>query len=171
MSAPLDDITKNVMGRINTGQVKMRPKIFFVAGSVLTFSGLTLAFVSSAFLLSILHLSLREGGRMRAYRLETLQELFHWWIPVAATVALITGLWLLRRYEFSYKKSFLWIVLWFALAVVTASTLFVITGAHEMIVERGPMRELVKPWRVEGTGFGQQDSSRNRGIQRGGGVK
>lgn len=171
MSAPLDDITKNVMGRINAGQVKMRPKIYFVAGSMLTFLGLTLAFVSSAFFLSILHLSLREGGRMRAYRLETLQELFHWWIPVAAVLGLLTGLWLLRRYEFSYKKSFLWIVLWFALAVVTASALFVTTGAHEMIVERGPMRELVKPWRGEGAGFGQQDGSRNSEGLRGGGVK
>ena len=164
MSTPLDDITKGVMHRIAAERISMRPRAYFIAGSVLATLGLTLAFVSSTLLLSILHLSLREGGRRLEYRLETLQEMFHWWIPVLALVSLGIGVWLLRRYEFSYKQNFVYVALVFGVAVLAATSLLVVTGVHEALVQRGPMSELVKPWRDEGRGYGQQ-----RGMRDGGG--
>ena len=160
MSPPMkDEITQQVMQRIKAEKIKMRPRIYFVMGSIFGVLGLTTAFISSAFMLSIFHLSLREGGRMHAYKLETLQEMFHWWIPVLAIVGLVTGIWLLRRYEFSYRTNFIWVALFFTLSVIFASATFLYSGAYGAILERGPMHGLVKPWQSEGYGQGQRQHS------------
>ena len=155
MSAPLKDISMDVMQKIESGQVKMRPRWYFVVGSVLALGGLVLSFVSSAFFFSILHLSLREGGRGMQWKLTTLQEMFHWWIPLLALTSLLLGIWLLRRYEFSYRRHFTYVIGSFVLAVLMASSLFVLTGAHETLTHQGPMRDLVKPWQQDKTGFEQ----------------
>lgn len=156
-----EEITDNVMEQIRSRKIKMRPRSYFVFGSILAFVGLTFAFVSSAFMFSILYLSVREGGRMHQYKLETLQELFHWWIPLLAVLGVVVGVWLLQRYEFSYKMNFIWVIAGFLLAVILSSVLFVSSGAYETVLQRGPMHEFVKPWQGEGYGQGQQ-----RGLQK-----
>ena len=54
MSKELKEITSNVMGQIHQGKVKMRPKVYFVMGSLLTFLGLVFFFTTSVFLVGLL---------------------------------------------------------------------------------------------------------------------
>lgn len=156
------DIKEPIMQQIRSGRVTMRPRSYFLIGSVLTFTGLVLTFLSTALLLSILYLSVREGGRVHQYKLETLHELFHWWLPIVALVAFGFGIHLLRRYEFSYRINFAWVTILSLVAVVVASALFVGSGAYETLLQRGPMHDLVKPWQGQRDGKGQQ-----RGLQNG----
>lgn len=149
MSTPLKNLTPAVMERIAAEQIAMRPRWYFVVGSVATMLGLTLAFLSSAFLLSIWHLSLRVGGRGAEWRLDQLTSLFYWWVPALALLALGVGVWLLRRYDFSFRLHFGYVASGFLLAVLFASSLFVLSGAPEILTQRGPLRELVKPWQTE----------------------
>jgi hypothetical protein len=149
------------MNRIHTDKIKMRPRIFFIAGSSLGFLGLVLAIVSSAFLISIIKLSLREGGRLANYKLEVLQSMFHWWIPFGALLSIALGVWLLHQYEFSYKKNFLLVSLGFILAVFIAGIILDVTKFNETILKRGPMSEMVKPWHMENGGMGQRSGPRD----------
>lgn len=170
MQESINDITEQVMGRIHREKIKMRPRIFFIAGSILTFLGLVLSMVSSAFMISILHLSLREGGRMATYKLETLQSLFHWWIPVIAILGMVIGIWLLKYYEFSYKKNFLYVAIGLVLAVIISGFLLDLTKFNETMVKKGNMHDIVKPWQTDGSGLGKQSGPRD-GTGRGSGGK
>ncbi len=155
----MNDITSKVMDRIHTEHIQMKPRAFFVLGSLAAFSGLVLAVVTSAFLISILYFSLRTGGRMVEYKLETLYSLFHWWIPLVAILGLVSGVLLLRRYEFSYKKNFMAIIIGFVLAVMAAGYLLDQIGLPETLSQKGPFRELLQPRPQDGSGYRGGDQS------------
>ncbi len=138
MSEPLNDITKHVMGRIHTEQIKMRPRLYFILGSLATFVGLVMSILASVFLLSLIKLSLRGGGKMAEYKIDELLSHFSWWGPSIALVSLLLGIWLLRQYEFSYKKNFILIVIGFILAIVAASFILDMSGLNEVMLQRGP---------------------------------
>lgn len=140
MSAPLNDITKQVMGRIHTEHIKMRPRWYFVLGSLATFVGLVMSILASVFLLSFIKLSLRGGGKMAEYKMDELLSHFSWWGPIVALVSLLLGIWLLRQYEFSYKKNFALLAIGFVLAVVAASFILDMSGLNEVMLQRGPFR-------------------------------
>jgi hypothetical protein len=140
MSEPLNDITKQVMDRIHTEHIKMRPRWYFVLGSLATFVGLVMSILASVFLLSFIKLSLRGGGRLAEYKMDELLSHFSWWGPVIAIASLLMGIWLLRQYEFSYKKNFALIVIGFVLAIVAASFILDMSGLSEVMLQRGPFR-------------------------------
>ena len=50
MSKKLENITDVVMGRIHQDKVKMRPRAYFILGSLITLAGLVAAVVTSVFL-------------------------------------------------------------------------------------------------------------------------
>lgn len=143
MSEPLNDITKQVMGRIHAEHIKMRPRWYFVLGSLATFIGLVMSILASVFLLSFIKLSLRGGGKMAEYKMGELLSHFSWWGPTIALISLLLGIWLLRQYEFSYKKNFALIAAGFVLAIVTASFILDMSGLSEVMLQRGPFRSTV----------------------------
>jgi len=136
MSEPLNDITKHVMGRIHTEQIKMRPRLYFILGSLATFVGLVMSILASVFLLSFIKLSLHGGGKMAEYKMDELLSHFSWWGPSIALASLLLGIWLLRQYEFSYKKNFILIVIGFILAIVAASFILDMSGLNEVMLQR-----------------------------------
>jgi len=161
------DITSKVMTQIHTEHIQMKPKIYFFLGSLAAFFGLVLAMVTSAFCISIIYFSLRTGGRMLEYKLETLYALFNWWIPLIAIVGLTVGVLLLRRYEFSYKKNFSLVIFSFILAVLVTGYVLDQTGLTETLSQKGPFHELMGPRLHDGAGFraGDQSGSVGKGSQ------
>ncbi len=140
MSEPLNNITKQVMGRIHTEHIKMRPRWYFVLGSLATFVGLVMSILASVFLLSFIKLSMHGSGKMAEYKMDELLSHFSWWGPVIALGSLLLGLWLLRQYEFSYKKNFGLIAIGFVLAIVVASFILDMSGLNEVMLQHGPFR-------------------------------
>lgn len=126
------------MGRIHTEQIKMRPRWYFIIGSLVTFVGLVMSILASIFLLSFIKLSLRGGGIMAEYKMDELLSHFSWWGPSIAITSLLLGIWLLHQYEFSYKKNFILIVIGFILAIVVASFILDMSGLNEVMLQRGP---------------------------------
>lgn len=131
------------MGRIHAEHIKMRPRWYFVLGSLATFVGLVMSILASVFLLSFIKLSLRGGGKMAEYKMDELLSHFSWWGPVIALTSLLLGIWLLRQYEFSYKKNFALIAAGFVLAIVAASFILDMSGLSEVMLQRGPFRSTV----------------------------
>ena len=69
MSKELKNISDDVMSKIRQGKITMRPKVYFVIGSIFTFAGLVLSILTSVFLIGLLRFSLRAHGPMGEYRL------------------------------------------------------------------------------------------------------
>lgn len=125
------------MGRIHTEQIKMRPRIYFILGSLAVFVGLVMSILASVFLLSLIKLSLWGSGKIAEYKINELLSHFSWWGPSIALMNLILGIWLLRQYDFSYKKNFVIIVFGFIFAVVAASFILDLSGLNELMLQRG----------------------------------
>ncbi|HBM45820.1 MAG: hypothetical protein UT05_C0002G0022 [Parcubacteria group bacterium GW2011_GWF2_38_76] len=171
MSKELKNIGDEVMAKIREGQVKMKPKYYFIVGSVLSFVGLVSSLITSVFLIALTRFAFRShGGIFAEYRFEQLVSNFPWWAPILAVVSLFIGIKLIRRYDFSYKKNFVYVVIWLVLAVFMAGLVFDMTGLNDIWLQHGPMKGIMRQYFDEGgvrSGLGQKHLQANisRGIK------
>lgn len=140
------DIPENIMEKINSGEARMRPKWEFVAASVTLLAGFFgLAFLTT-FLVSLMTFSLRSHGPMGNYRFTQLIEAFPWWALVLAVFCFLGGVYLLRQYDFSYKKNFLLIIAGFALAVLAIGYFVNTLGLDRSWRQRGGMHRFYQQY-------------------------
>ncbi len=144
MSKELKNITESVMEKIHQGEVKMRPKMYFIIGSVLTFLGLVFSLATSVFLFGLIRFSIRSHGGMGSYRYQQILESFPLWVPILAVVTLFVGIWLLRQYDFSYKKNYPLIIITVVVAVIATGLFIDSVGLHDNLARRGHMRGMMK---------------------------
>ena len=146
MSKESINITKAVMEKIHHGKIKMRPRVYFIAGSLLTFSGLIASVVTSVFLVGLMRFSLRSHGPMGEYRVDQLLSSFSWWVPVFATLGLFVGVWLLRQYDFSYKINYKVMIVGFIATVIMAGWVIDMMGLNDTLLRRGPMQGVMRQY-------------------------
>ncbi len=132
------------MDEIRQGHLKMRPKFYFVSGSILVFISLILSALSSIFLFGLIRFSLRSHGPMGGYRLQQLVDSFPWWAVILAMVGLVIGLWLLSKYDFSYKINYKILVVGFIAAVIIAGYLVDLLGLNDAFYKRGYMNRIYR---------------------------
>jgi len=132
------------MDRIHHDKIKMHSKAYFVIGSVLTFLGLASSMVVSIFLVGLIQFSLRTHGPMGEYRLNQIISSFPWWLAVIAILGLALGVWLLRRYDFSYKINFKAVVIIFVMAIIAAGWIIDMTRLSDILIRQRPGREIMK---------------------------
>lgn len=142
-------IKEKVMDQIKDNKVAMRPKWYFIFGSILIFLGLLSSVISSVFLLSLTKFILRSHGPMGEYRLEQLLESFPLWAPILALVLLIIGIYLLKKYDFSYRKNFLFIVISLITTLIIAVFLIDGLGLNDFWFRNGPMRGVMRQYMQE----------------------
>jgi hypothetical protein len=138
------DISSVVMDKIHSGQIKMRSKFYFIFGSIFIFSGLVASSITAIFLVSLMRFMFRTHGPMGQYRLEQLLSSFPLWVPLLAILSLVFGIILLRRFDFSYKKNFWYVILGFILAIIATGLIVDMTGLDSIWLRRGPMRGMMK---------------------------
>jgi hypothetical protein len=146
MSEQQINIKDNVMEKIKENKISMRPKSFFVLGSILTFAGLVASFVSSIFLISVIIFLFKEHGPMGNYRFSLIINSFPLWLPVLAVIGLICGVWFLRKYDFSYKSNYILIVIVFILAIVVGGWAIDKMGLDNTWLNRGPMNGIMRQY-------------------------
>ena len=146
MSKELKNISDNIMDQIHEEKIKMKPRVYFIAGSILTFMGLVSSVVISAFLVGLIRFSLRTHGPMASYRLDQILSSFPWWTPVLAIVGLIVGIWLLRKYDFSFKINFKVVIVGFILAVIVGGLVIDSIGLNDALIRRGPMQGIMRQY-------------------------
>jgi len=89
------------ISKIKQGQLKMRPRVYFVIGSILTFLGLIASIMTSVFAIGLINFLLKSKGRMFGHnRMEYLISIFPWWLPVVAILGLVVGIIFIRKYVF-----------------------------------------------------------------------
>lgn len=143
---PKIDISEKLMPMINKGEIKMRPKWYFLLGSLAMVIGIAGLTILSVFLVSLVTFSLRTHGQMGAVRFQELLSSFPLGAVILSVAGVGLGVWLLKKYDFSYKKNFLLIVLGFISAVILAGWLINYTGLDSHWMKRGPMRGLYQKY-------------------------
>ena len=109
------------MAKVKSNEISMKPRWYFVMGSLLTMAGLVGFSIGTVFLTNITLFLIRRHGPMGQWRLQQLLSSFPLWIPVLAILGIVLGIWMLRKYDFSYKKNFWLIILGFIFSVILAA--------------------------------------------------
>lgn len=134
------NIENIVMKKIKSGEIKMKPKLYFIFGSLLTFVALVGSIITSIFFTNILFFLLKTHGLGGQFRLQQMIETFPWWIVLITLFGFILGIWLLKKYDFSYKKNFFLIIISFIGAIIIAAWTINYLGINEIWARKGPMR-------------------------------
>lgn len=130
------------MNKIHQKKLKMRPRLYFIIGSISIFIGLALSILSSIFLFGLIRFSLRTHGPMASYRFAQLLDNFPWWALIFAILGLIIGGYLLHLYDFSYKINFKIIIISFIAAIIIAGFLVDASGLNDFFSRRGCINKL-----------------------------
>lgn len=108
MKKSKDNIEQHVMAKITEGQVKMRPKFYFVALSIVGILGLTLLSLVAAYSISLLSLWVRiqnaPGPAYGAKRnFTSLVDRFPWWALLLSGLTIVLIIFLAKRKGPFYK--------------------------------------------------------------------
>lgn len=138
------DLTAQIMDQIDSGQVKMKPKIYFVLGSILSSLGIGLALVFSLISISILSFRLRKFG-LSGLIISGSRPLL---APLPLIILLIglvifyLGLRILKKYDFTYRHNFLAITVVILLIVVGLGIFTDQLGFNQWLEKRTGMRQI-----------------------------
>ena len=97
---------------------------------------------------------------MGEWRLQLMLQSFPLWIPLLAIMSIAPGVWLLKQFDFSYKKNFVLIICGFIVSIVLAAVILDYSGLDTLWYKQGSMRR-----------FYQQINQDNSSFQRGQGQR
>jgi hypothetical protein len=137
-------IEQEVMSKVTFGKIRMKPKWYFVLGTLLSMAGLVSFSIVSVFSVNIMLFLLRQHGPMGQWRLETMINSFPWWIVVLAIGCIGAGIWFLKKYDFSYRKNFWVICLGFIASIVISGFIIDQTGLNDIWAKKGMMRRFYR---------------------------
>jgi hypothetical protein len=150
------NLEKAIMAKVKSNEISMRSRWYFILGSFLTIIGLVGFSILAIFLTNLTIFLFRQHGPMGQWRLQLLLNNFSWWIPVLAVLGIIGGIWLLKKYDFSYRKNFWLIIFGFIISIILAAFILDYSGLNDTWSRQGPMKR-----------FYQQIENRNSTFQRG----
>lgn len=127
------NIKQNILDQITSGKISMRPRMYFITGSILSVLGLLLSAMTLIVATYLIRFDLTHPGPGADRKLSILIANLPLVVPVIAVFSLIGGLYLLRRYDFSYRRHFGYILL-----VVIASLWLGVVA-----LERSPIEEFL----------------------------
>ncbi|OGM83480.1 hypothetical protein A2434_03040 [Candidatus Woesebacteria bacterium RIFOXYC1_FULL_41_14] len=163
MSTNKIDIEKEVMSRVTSGEIAMKPRWYFVAGSVFMLLGTIAAAVAVAFLINLIIFLIKKQGPGYG-RLAIMFESFPFWIPILAILGIGIGILLLRKYDFSYKKNFLLMIIGFIATVAIAGFVIDGLGLNDIWSRGGLMKGFYQ--RIENQGKDGLQNGKGNGYNR-----
>ena len=143
--SPPVSINKSIMKQIKSGKVKMRPKLYFLAGSLLLGLGLAATIITALFFTAITTHNLRiympqhflQFGRLGVVSFLSLIP----WVPILfSLIGIIGGLTLIKKFDISYKKSFASIVISITFAVLILAIFVDRFGINNQLQQIAPLR-------------------------------
>lgn len=138
------------MAKVKSNEISMKPRWYFVLGSILVMTGLVGFSIGAIFLTNLTLFLLRQHGPMGQWRLQLMLGSFPLWVPILAVVGVVLGIVMLRKYDFSYKKNFWLIIAGFIVSIILAAFVLDYLGLSDIWSRQGPMRRLYQ--QTEGQG-------------------
>jgi hypothetical protein len=163
------DIEKNVMVKVKSNEISMKPRWYFVLGSILMMAGLVGMSIGAIFLTNLTLFLMRQHGPMGQWRLQMIMDSFPWWVPILAIASIAMGIWLLKKYDFAYKKNFGLIAVGFIISIILAALIIDYLGLNDVWSHQGPMRRFYQQLENQeipfprGQGQGQGQGQNGRG--------
>lgn len=133
-------IEQAIMAKVKANEVMMKPKWYFVLGSLSLVVGLIATTIAAVFLTNVTLFLMRQHGPNWQWRLQSMVTAFPWWMPLLALGGIVVGLWMLKHYDFSYKQNFPLIAASFIAAILLAAWAIDALGLGQVWFMRGPMR-------------------------------
>lgn len=134
------NLEKEIMSKVALGKIVMKPKWYFIIGTVLSIFSIASLSVISIFLTNIILFTLRKRGPMAQWKIQMLINNFPLWIPILAIMGIVIGIWMLKKYDFSYKKNFPIVIITFIASIIIAGFIIDQSGLNEIWSHRGVMR-------------------------------
>lgn len=134
------DFEHTIMTKVKSNEISMKPRWYFVLGSLSLMLGFVGFSIGAVFLTNLTFFLYRRHGPMGEWRLQHLLTSFPWWVPMLAVLGLVLGVLQLRKYDFSYKKNFSLIILGFIFSVLLAAFVIDQLGLNDIWSRQGPMR-------------------------------
>ncbi len=131
---------QTIMAKINSGKLKMRSKWYFILASLLSIFSLVGLSLVSIFSTNLILFLLRRHGPMGQWRLNLILESLPLWIPILSIISLILVIWLLKKYDFSYQKNFILIIIIFVFSIILSAFLIDYFGLNQAWSQKGYMR-------------------------------
>lgn len=130
-----------ILQKIQKGEVKMKPKYFFVLKVVVLFVILFVTVVTSVLLVSYTLFSLRAGGQvfLLGFGKRGLYEFFlvFPWLLLGLNVALLIFLdYLLKRFKFAYHNPIIYVFLGSLVVITSFGSLVNFTSFHKSLMYR-----------------------------------
>lgn len=149
------------MRKVKTDEIRMKPRWIFIVGSLLSLVGIVGSCVVSTVMLSIVFFTIRSRGLMGQWKIQQLMDLFPWWTIGVAIAGIVLGIILLKQYDFSYKKNFIWIIIAVVFSFLVSAYILDTLGVTDILVQHGPMNRIYQQRAVSPTP--QRGDSGNQG--------
>ena len=137
-----NSLESTIMAKVASGEITMKPRWYFVIGSLLMGSGLVGLSIGLVYAFNLTFFLFRSHGPMGEWRLQQLLASFPWWVPVLAGGSSLVGIWLLKKYDFSYRKNFWGVVLGLLLVFAVTAYVLDVSGLSDQWFKRGGMRRI-----------------------------
>ena len=124
------------MTKVNSSQLKMKPRWLFVFASTFSIAGLIGLGVILVFLINLFIFTVNRQGRLCQWRLDQILSTFPIWLPFIIIIIFLVGLWILSKYDFSYQKNFKFIIFIIILSLVVSAVVVDKLGLND-ILSRG----------------------------------
>lgn len=158
MSKKQLNLSSQIMSRIHREHITMKPKWYFILGSVTLFIGIVATSILTVFFISLISFSLRTHGPMGDIRYQQLLSSFPWWAPIAAIVGIGCGIFLFKKYDFSYKKNFAFFIFVFIIAAIFTGWLIDYTNLDSYFMRQGLMKRIYQQYNGAQNGRGWRNS-------------
>lgn len=139
-------ITNNVMKKISSQKIKMKSRWYFFLGSLALLISLIGVVFLSIFSISLITFSLKTHGPMGAIRYQEIISNFPWWALPTTFISLTISIFLLKKYDFSYKINFLTLGVFFIAAIILSGVLIDLLGLDNLWMKKGRMRRFYKQY-------------------------
>jgi hypothetical protein len=136
------DIENVIMAKVKSSEISMKPRWYFVLGSLSLIVGLVAICIGTVFLTNLTFFLVRKHGPMGQWRLETLLDSFPVWVPFLATAGTAMGIWMLKKYDFSYKKNFVIIMIGFIISVLISAYAIDSLGLNDIWSTKRPVNRI-----------------------------
>lgn len=170
---------EEVMKKIHKGQIRMRPRIYFVLGSVMVGVGLVLLVGLSALVTHAFYVRLVVLARMGFENVSLgwclmWMRFFPWEMLIVAMLMILVGGYLLRKYEFVYKRGLGLALVVMVLVIVVLTMLMNWFGLDGFVRQKPVLKQLymyqehprgLDEWRERYLGPGTPGSGKVRGVK------
>lgn len=137
-------IEDQIMGVIKQKKIRMRPRYFFVIGSVLITLSTAMMAILGIFGLNLIIFSIRRGGNIKSVCIEDAISNYPWWAIFVIIFGFIGSWWFYKKSGKGYKHNPSSIAVVLISTIIIGGGLLSFTNFDSVFEQRGPVRHIYK---------------------------